>query len=244
LFGRGSTISTPTSCRSSTRLPPLAAFFPRGTAGDSRSSSASAPGHFARRGRLRGWRSTTCGEDVAALRRAAELHARYPNNPIFHLYLARSHAVRDERDATRQVCGEILARARSGGPAYGSYQAEAALYFLARADLAEARYAAAVERLTELEVAARARASQSRWRTLRRCWCAAWLHDAAGERRAAQASYREALRLRRWRCPPAGARLPAAAVRGAAASGRLTGAGALPQDGADFLERRSRRRSA
>lgn len=178
---------------------PLTKFFPRGdrARGLAQLQLAEREGHFARIeaafARLEIeylWEEN----NAAALELATSLHARYPGNPIFHLYVARSRAVRDEWAASRAACAEILERARAGRQGYGAYQSEAALYFLGRADLAEARYAEAAARLSELETAARRRDSRSRWRTLGALVRGMAL-DAGGQRAAAQGAYREVLRL-------------------------------------------------
>jgi hypothetical protein len=178
---------------------PLAAFFARGDRrrGLEQLARVEREGHFARVeaafARLEIeylWEEDT----AAALAHAKALTARFPGNPIFHLYLARIHAVRAEWAAARGVFAEILTRARSGAAGYGPYQAEAALYFTGRADFEERLFPSAVARLDGLEREAAARGSTSRWRTLGALTRAMAL-DAMGQRAAALAAYRQTLRL-------------------------------------------------
>jgi hypothetical protein len=179
---------------------PLVAFFPRGdqSRGLEELAQVERDGHFARVeaafARLE-IEYLWLEDNAAALAHAEALHARFPGNPIFHLYLARCRAARSEWAAARSVAGEILGRALAAHPGYGGYQAEAGRYFSARADLAERRWADAVRGLEELEVQAGKRGSKSRWRTLG-ALVRGMAHDAAGDRRRATDAYREALKLR------------------------------------------------
>lgn len=178
---------------------PLAVFFPRGDRqrGLDELARVEKEGHFARVeaafARLEieySWEEDT----AAALAHAEALHARFPGNPVFHLYVARAHAVRGEWAAGRPVFAELLVRARAGRPGYGAYQAEAALYFAGRADFEERRYAEAIAGLEGLEREAAARGSKSRWRTLGMLARGMAL-DGAGRRAEAVAVYRQLLRL-------------------------------------------------
>ncbi len=178
---------------------PLAAFFVRGDRrrGLEELERVEREGHFARVeaafARLEIeylWEEDT----AAALAHARTLRARFPGNPIFHLYLGRTHAVRGEWGAARPVFAEILARARAGASGYGPYQADAALYFSGRADFEERLFPAALVALEALEREAAARASTSRWRTLGALTRGMAL-DEAGRRAEAVAAYRQALRL-------------------------------------------------
>jgi hypothetical protein len=178
---------------------PLAAFFPRGDRrrGLEELGRVEREGHFARVeaafARLEIeylWEE----DSAAALAHAGALRRRFPGNPVFHLYIARAHAVRREWRESRATCAEILAAARQGRAGYGSYQAEAALYFIGRADLEERSFQAAVIGLDGLEREAAARGSTSRWRTLGALSRGMAL-DALGNRPAAIAAYRLAQRL-------------------------------------------------
>jgi len=178
---------------------PLAAFFPRGDRrrGLEELGRVEREGHFARVeaafARLEIeylWEE----DSAAALAHAEALRRRFPGNPVFHLYIARAHSVRREWRESRATCAEILAAARLGRAGYGAYHAEAALYFIGRADLEERDYQAAVSGLEGLEREAVARGSSSRWRTLGALTRGMAL-DALGNRQAAIAAYRLAQRL-------------------------------------------------
>jgi hypothetical protein len=178
---------------------PLAAFFPRGDRrrGLEELGQVEREGHFARVeaafARLEIeylWEE----DSAAALAHAEALRRRFPGNPVFHLYIARAHAVRREWKESREACAEILAAARLGRAGYGAYQAEAALYFTGRSDLEERNFHAAAAGLEGLEREAAARGSSSRWRTLGALTRGMAL-DALGNRQAAIAAYRLAQRL-------------------------------------------------
>ncbi len=179
---------------------PLTAFFPRGdqARGLAELAQVERDGHFARVeaafARLE-IEYLWLEDHNAALAHAETLRARFPGNPIFHLYLARCRAARTEWAAARVVAAEILTRALAGQPGYGGYQAEAARYFSGRADLAERRWAEAVRGLEELEAEAGKRGSRSRWRTLG-ALVRGMAHDAAGDRKRSADAYREVLKLR------------------------------------------------
>src|SRR4030095_5864201 len=105
---------------------PLAPFFQRGNRqrGLEELAQVEREGHFARVeaafARLEieySWEEDT----AAALAHAEALRARFPGNPVFHLYIARARAVRAEWTAARPVLAEILVRAPDGRHGHGSH---------------------------------------------------------------------------------------------------------------------------
>jgi hypothetical protein len=61
---------------------------------------------------------------------AADLHAKYPNNPLFHRYAGRTAAALGQWEIAQATFGEILERSRSGKLGYGPVVEREARYYL------------------------------------------------------------------------------------------------------------------
>ena len=69
-------------------------------------------------------------QNVEAGLLAADLHRRYPNNPLFHRYAGRTAAAVGQAEESARIFGEIVARSRSGRFGYGSVAEREARYYL------------------------------------------------------------------------------------------------------------------
>lgn len=129
---------------------------------------------------------------AAAQRLIASLRSDFPGNSVYHVYEGRTRFRWGSIDTARRVFETVLSRFEAGRPGYTAEQGEAALYYLARCEMAENRYAEALPWLARLEHLAASRGS--RFETLahlRR----GMTYDALGVRPTAVAEYRRTLEL-------------------------------------------------
>jgi tetratricopeptide (TPR) repeat protein len=81
-----------------------------------------------------------------ALPLALNLHARFPNNPIFHKYVGRCYATVGRWDSCASAFSDILGRIREKRPGYDNATEREAQYYLGLREMTDKNYPSALER--------------------------------------------------------------------------------------------------
>ncbi len=127
-----------------------------------------------------------------AMRYTRQLRTDHPANPFFQALEGRIQGRWGRWDASRDAFEAVLATYDGGHPEYIGL-AEQALFYLARADMANAQFEAALERLARLDVlTSRFRTTPSYYRVLGRLRQGMAL-DALGRRDEAIAAYQQVI---------------------------------------------------
>ena len=121
------------------------------------------------------------------------LRKQHPDNPYFHSYEGRVYARWGRWRKAKPIFETILTHYQEGRTGYNQSFAEQALYYLARAQMAEDAYQAALQSLVKLD-ALTAQEETSAYRIFGRLR-QGMVYDAMGKRAAAERRYREVLAM-------------------------------------------------
>ncbi len=130
-----------------------------------------------------------------AMRYTRQLRQAHPTNPFFTALEGRIQGRWGRWDETRATFQTILAGVRARRVGHTPGLAEQALYYIARADMAQGRYAAALRSLTQLESLARRTRDDTYFEVLGRLR-QGMAYDVLGQRAQAVARYRQVLAMR------------------------------------------------
>lgn len=122
------------------------------------------------------------------------LREHHPNNAFFHAFEGRVFARWGRWTQARPVFQEMLDRYLAGQTGYNAAQAEQALYYLARADMAGRQYRDALARLVQLE-ALTARNEEDTYFKIMGRLRQGMVYDALGQRDIAVRRYRQVLQM-------------------------------------------------
>ena len=91
----------------------------------------------------------------ASLQIAEQLHARFPNNMLFHKYLGRCYVSLGSWAKVELVFSEIMQRVANGQRGYGLSTEREAAYYLGMVDMTASRYDSALKRFYRCDEASR-----------------------------------------------------------------------------------------
>ena len=128
-----------------------------------------------------------------AVQHVTWLRRQHPQNPYFHIYEGRVQARWGRWREAKPLFEAVLARYQAGKTGYNQSFAEQALYYLTRAQMAEAAYEDALRSLVQLD-ALTAQQESSTYRTYGRLR-QGMVYDALDKRAAAERCYREVLAM-------------------------------------------------
>jgi tetratricopeptide (TPR) repeat protein len=134
------------------------------------------------------------GNHAEALQIAQELHAKYPGNPVFHRYLAKSYYMTSDFAAADTAYHEILRRVRTRQYGYEATVMRQALYYIGDIRLRSGDYTTAARVLEEVAQQSRRldRDDETSWRTMATLKLGN-VYDVLGKRKDAVRQYREVL---------------------------------------------------
>ena len=135
------------------------------------------------------------GDYDEAMRYTRQLRRAHPTNPFFTALEGRIEGRWGRWDEMRTAFQSVLQGYRARRVGHTPGMAEQALYYVARADMAQGRYADALRSLTQLESLAARTREDTYFEVLGRLR-QAMAYDALGQREQAVARYRQVLTMR------------------------------------------------
>ncbi len=131
----------------------------------------------------------------SALAVAEELYAKYPNNPIFHKYLAKNYYMTRNYASSDSAWTEILRRVKNRVPGYEATLARQGLYYRGDTRLRLGRYQDAIHEFSEaLMISKKFNEDESSWIVLSTLKLG-YTYDLMGRRNDAIEQYEEVLSM-------------------------------------------------
>jgi tetratricopeptide (TPR) repeat protein len=134
-----------------------------------------------------------------ALVLSRDLHAQFPNNPVFHRYFGRCLISMGYLPDAEKIFREILARVESRQTGYDRYDAREATYYLGRSDFQAGRMDAALRNLYRCDELSRGldKEGPSGFMSLANLMIG-MIYDAQGNRTTAVRQYKKVLGMKEY----------------------------------------------